>query len=74
MIRLLCVVIGIFFSVQVIRAIRDGKLDVGLSAGAYIVIHQNSDTAVFWGIVVFMALIAAAVFYAAIFGKDGPHA
>ena len=72
--RLVCFVVGIFFSVQVIRAFHDGKLDVGLHGGKYIVVSQTSDTAVFWVIVIFMALMAAAVFYAAIFGKDEPHA
>ena len=74
LIRVGCFVVAAFWSVYVICAIRDGKLEVGLHGGKYIVISQTSDTAVFWVIVIFMALMAAAVFYAAIFGKDEPRA
>ena len=72
--RLVCFVVGIFFSVQVIRAFHDGKLDVGLHGGKYIVVSQTSDTAVFWGILIFITLMVVAVFYAVFFGKEEPNA
>jgi hypothetical protein len=74
LIRVGCFVVAVFWSVYVIRAIRDGKLEVGLHGGKYIVISQTSDTAVFWGILIFITLMVVAVFYAVFFGKDEPNA
>ena len=72
LIRIISFFVGVFCSVFVYNAIRSGKLDVGLHGGKYIVVSQTSDPPVFWGLVIFFALIAVATFYAAIFAKDGP--
>jgi hypothetical protein len=72
--RLIGFVVGIFCGVYVINAIHERKLDVGMTMGKYVVIDQASDPDVFWGIVIFVAVVGAAVLFAAIFGKDRPHA
>jgi hypothetical protein len=72
LLRIICFFVGVFCSVFVYNAIRSGKLDVGLHGGKYIVITRASDSGVFWGIVIFFALIALTTLISAIFAKDGP--
>ena len=66
--------VGILGALFVARAIHDRQLNVGLSKGTYIVITRGSDPVVYWGIVLLISLLTAALFYCAFFAKDKPNA
>ncbi|EEF60624.1 hypothetical protein [Pedosphaera parvula] len=73
--RLICLVVGTFCSLYAIRSVHDRKLNVTFGHNTKdAVVTQVTDPVVFWGIVIFMSLIAAALFYCAFFAKDGPNA
>ena len=72
--RFFCFLFGTVGGLYRIRAIHDGKLNVGLSKGAYVVVTRVSDPFMYWGIVLLISLLTAALFYCVFFAKDKPNA
>jgi hypothetical protein len=65
---------GLLGALFVARAIHDRKLNVALGKGTSVVVTQVSDPVVYWGIVLLISLLTAALFYCAFFAKDKPNA
>lgn len=70
--RLVSFVAGFFCSVYVINAIRFRELFLPYNKDNFATVTQTSDPGLFWGIVIFMSLMAAILFYATFFAKNGP--
>jgi len=72
--RFVCFLVALFCSAFAIGGIHTKKLNVTVGKNTNVVISQMSDPAVFWGIVIFMSLIALTLFYCAFFAKGEPKA
>jgi hypothetical protein len=68
--RLFCFVLGLFGSVLFVRALRDKRVDVPVDKHSNIAVSQVSDPVVFWGLVVFIGLMSAALLFCAVFANS----
>jgi hypothetical protein len=69
--RPICFAAGFFCSVIVINGIRFRELSVPFDKNKFATVSQASDPDLFWGIVIFISLMAATLFFANFFAKAG---
>ncbi len=72
--RFVALPVGILGTLFVARAVHDKQLNVRLSEKTNVVLTPVSDPVVFWGILLLISLLTAALFYCALFAKDKPNA
>jgi hypothetical protein len=70
-IRIVSFVLGTFCSLYVLRTLHWGEISVPVDKNTPVLITQTSDPALYWGLVIFMSLMAVILFYATFFAKNG---